>query len=56
MVNVRAVEDVACAVPLTGVFGPRIEEFLIDNGHRAPLRAVPQRPGDGQAVLPPSTG
>jgi pimeloyl-ACP methyl ester carboxylesterase len=34
-VNVRAVDDVACAAPLTEVFGPRIEEFLIDNGHRA---------------------
>ncbi len=34
-VNIRAVDDVACAVPLAKVFGPRIEEFLIDNGHRA---------------------
>jgi pimeloyl-ACP methyl ester carboxylesterase len=34
-VNIRAVDDAACAAPLTGVFGTRIEEFLIDNGHRA---------------------
>jgi hypothetical protein len=34
-VNVRAVGDKAAAVPLTGLFGEPVEEFLIDNGHRA---------------------
>jgi pimeloyl-ACP methyl ester carboxylesterase len=34
-VNVRAVGDRAAAVPLREKFGPRVEEVLIDNGHRA---------------------
>ena len=34
-VNVRALNDMAAAVPLVEKFGPRVEEFLIDNGHRA---------------------
>ena len=34
-VNVRAVGDAAAAVPLGGIFGDRVEEFLVDNGHRA---------------------
>ena len=34
-VNVRALNDVACENPLTDHFGPRVEEFVIDNGHRA---------------------
>jgi pimeloyl-ACP methyl ester carboxylesterase len=34
-VNVRAVNDKACASALTATFGPRVEEFVIDNGHRA---------------------
>ena len=34
-VNVRAVGDKAAAVPLGERFGPRVEEVLIDNGHRA---------------------
>ena len=34
-VNVRAVGDTAAAVPLGERFGPRVEEVLIDNGHRA---------------------
>ena len=34
-VNVRAVGDKAAAVSLTDTFGPRVEELLVDNGHRA---------------------
>jgi len=34
-VNVRAVGDKAAAVALGDTFGPRVEEFLVDNGHRA---------------------
>jgi hypothetical protein len=34
-VNVRAVGDKAAAVTLQEKFGPRVEEMLIDNGHRA---------------------
>ena len=34
-VNVRAVGDKAAAVPLGDRFGPRVEEVLVDNGHRA---------------------
>jgi len=34
-VNVRAVGDKAAAVPLAEKFGSRVEEVLIDNGHRA---------------------
>ena len=34
-VNVRAVGDKAAAVALREKFGPRVEEILIDNGHRA---------------------
>ena len=34
-VNVRALNDFACESPLADHFGPRIEEFVIDNGHRA---------------------
>lgn len=33
-VNVRAVGDKAAAVPLNPRFGPRVEDVLIDNGHR----------------------
>jgi pimeloyl-ACP methyl ester carboxylesterase len=34
-VNVRAVGDVAAAVPLRDRFGDRVEDVVIDNGHRA---------------------
>jgi pimeloyl-ACP methyl ester carboxylesterase len=34
-VNVRAVGDKAAASSLTERFGPRVEEVLVDNGHRA---------------------
>ena len=34
-VNVRATGDKAAAVSLREKFGPRVEEFFIDNGHRA---------------------
>lgn len=34
-VNIRAVSDKACAKPLQPMFGDRVEEHLIDNGHRA---------------------
>jgi hypothetical protein len=34
-VNVRALNDLACATCLADRFGPRIEEVVIDNGHRA---------------------
>jgi len=34
-VNVRAVGDKAAAVPLGERFGPRVEDVLVDNGHRA---------------------
>jgi pimeloyl-ACP methyl ester carboxylesterase len=34
-VNVRAIGDKACQVALSDKFGPRVEECLIDNGHRA---------------------
>jgi pimeloyl-ACP methyl ester carboxylesterase len=34
-VNVRAVGDKAAAVSLRDKFGPRVEEVMIDNGHRA---------------------
>ena len=34
-VNVRAVNDVAATVSLVDAFGPRVEECLVDNGHRA---------------------
>jgi pimeloyl-ACP methyl ester carboxylesterase len=34
-VNVRAVGDKAAAVALSEKFGPRVEDVLVDNGHRA---------------------
>jgi hypothetical protein len=34
-VNVRAVDDKAAAVPLHTVYGDKVEDVLIDNGHRA---------------------
>ncbi len=34
-VNVRAINDKACGSSLTTGFGPRVEEFVVDNGHRA---------------------
>jgi predicted alpha/beta hydrolase family esterase len=34
-VNVRALNDTACATCLADRFGPRVEELVIDNGHRA---------------------
>ncbi len=34
-VNVRAVGDKACGLSLADRFGPRVEEVVIDNGHRA---------------------
>jgi pimeloyl-ACP methyl ester carboxylesterase len=34
-VNVRAVGDKAAAIPLADKFGPRVEDVLVDNGHRA---------------------
>ena len=33
--NVRAVGDKACGLSLADRFGPRVEEVVIDNGHRA---------------------
>ena len=33
-VNVRALNDKACASSLTDKFGPRVEEVFVDNGHR----------------------
>lgn len=34
-VNVRAVGDKAAAIALADKFGPRVEDVLVDNGHRA---------------------
>jgi hypothetical protein len=34
-VNVRAIGDKAAAVPLREKFGDRVEDVLVDNGHRA---------------------
>jgi hypothetical protein len=34
-VNVRAIGDKAAAVPLREKFGERVEDVLVDNGHRA---------------------
>ena len=34
-VNVRAIGDKAAAITLREKFGPRVEEELIDDGHRA---------------------
>jgi pimeloyl-ACP methyl ester carboxylesterase len=34
-VNVRALHDMAAGVSLVERFGPRVEEHIIDNGHRA---------------------
>jgi hypothetical protein len=34
-VNVRALNDMACETCVADKFGPRVEEFVIDNGHRA---------------------
>jgi hypothetical protein len=34
-VNVRAVGDKAAAIALAGRFGTRVEDVLVDNGHRA---------------------
>jgi len=34
-VNVRAVGDKAAGHPLGETFGSRVEELLVDNGHRA---------------------
>jgi pimeloyl-ACP methyl ester carboxylesterase len=34
-VNIRAVGDKAAAVSLVETFGPRVEEIVVDNGHRA---------------------
>jgi len=34
-VNVRAVGDAAAALPLADRFGTRVEDVLVDNGHRA---------------------
>jgi pimeloyl-ACP methyl ester carboxylesterase len=34
-VNVRAVGDKAAAVPLAECFGDRVEDVMVDNGHRA---------------------
>ncbi|MFN8024807.1 MAG: hypothetical protein U0W40_00175 [Acidimicrobiia bacterium] len=34
-VNVRATGDKAAAVPMAKLFGPRVEDIEIDNGHRA---------------------
>jgi hypothetical protein len=33
--NVRAVGDKAASIPVAERFGERVEEVLIDNGHRA---------------------
>ena len=45
-VNVRARNDKACASSLTERFGPRVEEILVDNGHRvhAPEPYLNSRP------------
>ena len=34
-INVRALNDKACASSLAEKFGPRVEEVFIDNGHRS---------------------
>jgi pimeloyl-ACP methyl ester carboxylesterase len=34
-VNVRAVGDVAATVPMADRFGDRVEDVMVDNGHRA---------------------
>ncbi len=34
-VNVRARDDKACIAPLAEKFGPKVEEVIVDNGHRA---------------------
>ena len=34
-VNVRALDDKACTVSLAERFGPKVEEVVVDNGHRA---------------------
>jgi pimeloyl-ACP methyl ester carboxylesterase len=34
-VNVRALGDKAAALPLAPVFGDRVEDVMVDNGHRA---------------------
>ena len=34
-VNIRALDDKACAVPLAETFGSKVEEVVVDNGHRA---------------------
>ncbi len=34
-VNVRAVGDKAAAVPVAERFGDRVEDVMVDNGHRA---------------------
>ena len=34
-VNVRALHDKAAALPLAPVFGDRVEDVIVDNGHRA---------------------
>jgi hypothetical protein len=34
-VNVRALGDKAAAVPVAERFGDRVEDVLVDNGHRA---------------------
>ena len=48
-VNVRAVGDKAGAVSLKAKFGDRIEECIIDNGHRPhDPGAVPQLERDGR--------
>lgn len=50
-VNVRAVGDKAAAVPLGDRFGDRVEDVLVDNGHRAHApEPYMNSPATGEAV------
>ena len=50
-VNVRAVGDKAAAVPLRERFGDRVEDVLVDNGHRAHApEPYMNSPATGEAV------
>lgn len=50
-VNVRAVGDKAAAVPLGERFGDRVEDVLVDNGHRAHApEPYMNSPATGEAV------
>ncbi len=49
--DVRAIGDKAAAVTLREKFGTRVEELLIDNGHRAhDPEPYPNAPATGAAI------